>query len=176
MKVAETNSPRRVTSFALSPRYLQILMADDHSPKKTHSLASLNTIFSAGSPLKADLYDYIRDNIKDVYISNGSGGTDVCSAFIGSCPITPAYAGVIQCAEMGIAIESFSELGDSNKKGEEGDMVITRPFPNMPLGFLGDDENKTRLKAAYFDRFPGYWYHADYSRPSETFVCCAHTT
>ena len=158
-------SLRRVTSFSLSPRYLQILLQEGYKPRETHSLKSLKTIFSAGSPLKAELYEFIRNDIKDVFINNGSGGTDVCAAFIGANPILPIYAGVIQCPMLGIKLECFDDAGKPVKEGEEGDLVISAPFPNLPLAFLGDDEKGTKLKSTYFTHYPDQtvWYQADYS-------------
>lgn len=154
----------KVTSFSLSPRYLQILLQEGYKPRETHSLKSLKTIFSAGSPLKAELYDFIRNDIKDVFINNGSGGTDVCAAFIGANPILPIYAGVIQCPMLGIKLECFDDVGKPVKEGEEGDLVISAPFPNLPLAFLGDDEKGTKLKSTYFTHYPDktVWYQADY--------------
>jgi acetoacetyl-CoA synthetase len=123
-------------------------------------------IFSAGSPLKADIYEFIRNDIKDVFISNGTGGTDICSVFLGSCPVLPMYQGVIQCPFLGVALACFDENGNPYTQGEEGDLVITQPFPNAPLGLLGDDENKTKLKDTYYNQYPGRtaWYQADYRK------------
>lgn len=162
-----------VTSYSLSPRYLQILLLEGYKPKETHDLSRLNTIFSAGSPLKAELYAFIRDNIKDVFINNGTGGTDVCAAFIGANPWLPIYAGIIQCPLLGIALECFGDDGKPVKPGDEGDMVITKPFPNMPLGFIGDDNKKSRLRASYFDHYPNrcVWYQSDWSGCLEGCAC-----
>ena len=155
-----------VTAFSLSPRFLQILLMEGYKPKATHNLSHLKTIFSAGSPLKAELYAFIRDNIKDVFINNGTGGTDVCAAFIGSNPWLPIYAGIIQCPMLGIALDCFDDNGKPIRNGDEGDMVITKPFPNMPLRFLGDDEKKSKLRESYFNHYPNQtvWYQSDWSQ------------
>lgn len=154
-----------VTSFSLSPRYLQLLLQDGLKPRETHKLTSLKTIFSAGSPLKPELYEFFRRDIKDVFIHNGSGGTDVCAGFIGAIPILPVYQGVIQGPMLGVAAECFDENGNPYTNGEEGDLVLTRPLPNMPIGFLGDDVSDTKLRETYFTHFPKKtaWYQADYS-------------
>lgn len=104
--------------------------------------------------------------MKDIFIHNGSGGTDVCAAFIGANPVIPIHAGELQCPELAVAIECWNDAGERCRNGVEGDLVITKPLPNMPLGFLGDDENKTRLKDTYFNHFPNkqVWYQADYSK------------
>lgn len=134
-------------------------------PKNTHKLKHWKTSLLTGSPVKPDLYDYIRNSMKDIFIHNGSGGTDVCAAFIGANPIIPIHAGELQCPELGVAIECWNENGERCPNGVEGDLVITKPLPNMPLGFLGDDEKKTRLRDTYFNHFPNkqVWYQADYS-------------
>jgi len=156
-----------VTSFNVSPRYLQILQLENIKPKDTHKLKYWNTSLLTGSPVKPDLYDYIRNSMKDIFIHNGSGGTDVCAAFIGANPVIPIHAGELQCPELGVAIECWNDAGERCPDGVEGDLVITKPLPNMPLGFLGDDQNKTRLRDTYFNHFPSkeVWYQADYSKP-----------
>lgn len=158
-----------VSSFSLSPRYLQILATEGVVPKKTHKLKYLRSLFTAGSPVKPEMYEYCRDCIKnDIFMNNGTGGTDVCSAFLGACPWLPIYAGVIQVPMLGMNIECFDDNAQPLTNGEEGDMVITVPFPNMPLGLLGDDENKTKLKETYFNHYTQrcVWYQADYSTRS----------
>ncbi|KAK9899512.1 acetoacetyl-CoA synthase [Cystobasidium minutum MCA 4210] len=153
-----------VTAFNVSPRYLQILQLENIQPKDTHKLKYWRTSLLTGSPVKPDLYDYIRNSMKDIFIHNGSGGTDVCAAFIGANPVLPIHAGELQCPELGVAIECWNENGDRCPHGVEGDLVITKPMPNMPLGFLGDDDKKTRLRDTYFNHFPNkqVWYQADY--------------
>lgn len=156
---------RRVTSLSISPRYLQILYSESLRPAKTHSLTHLTSIFSAGSPLTSEIYAYIRDDIKDVFIHNGSGGTDICGVCVGAIPVLPIRAGVIQGPYLGFAIEACGDDGYPVKEGL-GDLVIGKPAPNMPLGFLGDDEKMSRFKNSYFNQYSSrcVWYHADYSR------------
>lgn len=154
------------SSFALSPRYLQVLLQAGIRPKDTHKLTYLRSMFSAGSPLKPELYEYFRDAIKDIFLHNGSGGTDTCAGFIGAIPTLPIYQGVIQGPMLGVSVECFDENGNAYTNGEEGDLVLTRPIPNMPIMLLGDDENFTRLRETYFNHFPNKtaWYQADYSK------------
>lgn len=156
-----------VSSFNVSPRFLQILQLNNLKPKDTHKLSYYRTSLLTGSPVKPDLYEFIRSNIKDIYIHNGSGGTDVCAAFISGNLTLPIYAGELQGPEMGVAIECWNDNGERCPDGIEGDLVITKPMPNMPLGFIGDDAQKTRFRDTYFNHFPGKqaWYQADFSKP-----------
>ncbi|KAK9896753.1 acetoacetyl-CoA synthase [Cystobasidium minutum MCA 4210] len=154
----------KVTSFSLSPRYLQVLLQGNLRPNRSHKTSSLRSICSAGSPLKPDLYEYIKSAIGHVYIQNVSGGTDVCAGLVGGCPVLPIYAGKIQCAWLGVALVAYGEDGSPVPQGGEGDLVIEKPMPFMPLGFLGDDANDSRLKDAYFNHYShtSVWYHADH--------------
>ena len=153
-----------VTSFSLGPRYLQILKLAGLKPKKTHKLKSLKSCFSAGSVLTPETYEYIRSDIKDIFIANGSGGTDICGGFVGPCPILPVFQGVIQVPYLGINLECWDDNGNPLTNGEEGDMIVTTPTPNMPIAFLGDDENGTKYRSTYFEQYPGKsaWYQADF--------------
>ncbi|CAD6587745.1 MAG: acetoacetyl-CoA synthetase [Cyphobasidiales sp. Tagirdzhanova-0007] len=118
---------------------------------------------SAGAPLPSAIYAYVRNYIKHVFIHNGSGGTDVCASFMGGCTVLPIYAGVIQVPYLGFAIEAAGEDGQKLTEGL-GDLVIARPAPNMPLGLVGDDKEKTKFRETYFNHYSSrcIWYHADY--------------
>lgn len=87
------------------------------------------------------------------------------TGMIGGCKILPIYPGMIQCPMLGVALECFDENGNRLKDGEEGDFVLTKPLPNMPLGLIGDDSKKSKLRETYFNHFPNktVWYQADYS-------------
>ena len=149
----------------MSPKYLQTLMQGKCNPKRTHSLQSLKSMFSAGAPLPSAIYAYVRNYIKHVFIHNGSGGTDVCASFMGGCTVLPIYAGVIQVPYLGFAIEAAGEDGQKLTEGL-GDLVIARPAPNMPLGLVGDDKEKTKFRETYFNHYSSrcIWYHADYGQ------------
>jgi acetoacetyl-CoA synthetase len=110
------------------------------------------------------MYAYVKNNIKFLFINNGSGGTDVCAGLVGSCPTLPIYPGVVQVPFLGCAIAAFDDDGNNVDVGE-GELVITRPMPMMPLGFLGDSD-RSRLRDTYFNHYPGktIWYHADHSK------------
>ena len=96
----------------------------------------------------------------DVMLSSVSGGTDVCTAFVGGCPMVPVRAGEIPCRYLGAAVEAFAADGPA-VVGEQGELVITEPMPSMPVGFWGDDDGR-RYRAAYFERYPGVWTHGDW--------------
>jgi acetoacetyl-CoA synthetase len=96
----------------------------------------------------------------DVLLSSVSGGTDVCTAFVGGCPLVPVRAGEISCRYLGARVEAFDDAGRS-VVGEQGELVITAPMPSMPVGFWGDADG-SRYRAAYFERHPGVWTHGDW--------------
>lgn len=124
-------------------------------------LKHLQTIGATGSPLSAEAYHWVYQNIKkDVWLISLSGGTDVCSAFVGGCPLLPVYAGEIQCRMLGSRVESFDEKGNS-KIGELGEMVLSQPMPSMPVYFWNDPGN-SRYESSYFEHYPGVWRHGDW--------------
>ncbi|KAK4047059.1 hypothetical protein OIV83_005622 [Microbotryomycetes sp. JL201] len=152
-----------VTYFSTSPRYLQLLLSGGFKPRQSHRLERLKLLACAGSPLKPELYDYIRDEIKAVFIANSSGGTDVCGGIVAAVPTLPIYAGVIQGPMLGCAVAVYDDAANKIDLGE-GDLVIERPMPNMPLGFL-HDADRTKFLAAYFDHYQlerKVWYHGDH--------------
>jgi acetoacetyl-CoA synthetase len=124
-------------------------------------LKHLSTIGATGSPLSPETYRWIYQNIKkDVWLISLSGGTDVCSAFVGGCPLLPVYAGEIQCRMLGSKVEAFDENG-SPVINEVGEMVLTQPMPSMPLYFWNDPDNN-RYHSSYFEHYPGTWRHGDW--------------
>ena len=121
----------------------------------------LETIGSTGSPLTQEAFEWIYKQVKkDVWLISLSGGTDVCSAFVGGCPIVPVYAGEIQCRMLGAKVEAFDENGKS-VMDELGEMVITQPMPSMPIYFWGDADNEKYLES-YYEMYPNVWRHGDW--------------
>lgn len=121
----------------------------------------LRTIGSTGSPLPPEAFEWIYTSVKrDVWLISISGGTDVCSAFVGGCPLRPVYAGEIQCRMLGCDVETFDWTGKP-VRGEAGEMVIRQPMPSMPV-FFWDDPGNVRYHQAYFTGFPGVWRHGDW--------------
>jgi acetoacetyl-CoA synthetase len=131
------------------------------SPIDTHRLDSVRTITSTGSPLVPESFDFVYTHIKhDVHLASISGGTDIISCFVGGNPIGPVWRGEIQARGLGMAVDVFDEQG-RRLRGAKGELVCTRPFPSMPVAFWNDPDGR-KYRAAYFERFPGVWWHGDF--------------
>jgi acetoacetyl-CoA synthetase len=155
-----------ITHFGSSPPFLQICRREGVIPKAEADLSSLRVLTAGGSPMASDLYHWVYDAVADdIMVASISGGTDVCTAFVGGCPILPVRAGEITCRALGVKVEAFDEAGRS-VVGVQGELVVTEPMPSMPVGFWGDPD-LARYKAAYFDRFDGVWCHGDWITLSE---------
>ncbi|MGJ0429775.1 acetoacetate--CoA ligase [Methylobacter sp.] len=151
----------RINVFGVSAKYIDALKKASVRPRKTHSLASLKTILSTGSPLAPDSFDFVYQSIKsDVCLSSISGGTDIISCFVLGCPILPVRRGEIQCRGLAMKVDVFDDEGRS-LQGQKGELVCTAPFPSMPVGFW-NDPGQRQYHAAYFEKFPGVWSHGDY--------------
>ncbi|MCY3679630.1 MAG: acetoacetate--CoA ligase [Gemmatimonadetes bacterium] len=150
-----------MTLMGVSPGYLEALRKAGVSPRRTHALTKLRTFLSTGSPLAAAGFEYVYQHVRrDIHLVSISGGTDLCACFLGAIPGWPVRAGEIQGPALGMAVDVFSPGGSSMDEGK-GELVCTRPFPSLPLGFLNDDEG-SRYLGTYFRRFPGVWHHGDY--------------
>ena len=151
-----------MTHFGTSAKFVDACAKIELKPMKTHDLSALRTLFSTGSPLVPEAFDYIHAHIKsDLQIASISGGTDIISCFVGGNPIGSVYRGEIQCAGLGMATDVVDEYGQP-VRGAKGELVCTRPFPVMPIGFWNDPDGK-KYHAAYFERFPGIWCHGDFA-------------
>lgn len=147
--------------FGTSAPYLVACMKQGLQPGKDFNLSHLRSIGSTGAPLPPEAFDYVYENIKeDVWLCSMSGGTDVCTAFVGGCPTEPVYLGEIQCRCLGCALYAFDDDGEP-VVGEVGEMVITKPMPSMPI-FFWNDEDKQRYLGSYFEMYPGIWRHGDW--------------
>jgi acetoacetyl-CoA synthetase len=152
----------RLTIFGTSAKYLASLEKSNFAPARAVDLGALRTILSTGSPLLPESFDFVHRDVKaDVQLASISGGTDIVSCFALGCPTRPVYRGEIQCRGLGMRVEVFDPEGRA-VHGERGELVCTAPFPSMPVGFWGDVEGR-KYRAAYFERFPGVWHHADYA-------------
>jgi len=121
----------------------------------------LRTIGSTGSPLPPEAFKWIYDSVKkDAWLISFSGGTDICSGFVGGCPFLPVYAGEIQCRLLGCYLDAFDESGNSVRE-QLSEMVIREPMPSMPIYFWGD-ENNARYHSSYFEEYEGIWRHGDW--------------
>ena len=156
----------RATLFGTSAKWIDAIKKAGLSPIETHDLSSVRTICSTGSPLVPESFDYVYKSIKtDVQLASISGGTDIVSCFMLGNPTGPVWRGEIQAKGLGMAVEVFDDNGRA-VAGEKGELVCTRPFPSMPLGFW-QDEDGSRYSAAYFERFPNIWCHGDYVEQTE---------
>ncbi|MFQ5731714.1 MAG: acetoacetate--CoA ligase, partial [Planctomycetaceae bacterium] len=152
-----------VTVFGTSAKYLSAIEKAGLSPVASHDLSTLRTILSTGSPLADESFDYVYSHVKsDVCLSSISGGTDIVSCFVLGNPIGRVWRGEISCAGLGMAVDVFDDEGCS-VTGETGELVCTKPFPAMPVGFWNDPDG-AKYRRAYFERFPNVWTHGDYAR------------
>ena len=152
-----------VTFFGTSARFLDTCKKFALEPRTSWDLSAVRTVASTGSPLVADSYDYVyRDVCVDVHLASISGGTDLAGGLVAGDTIGPVWAGEIQAAVLGMAIDIFDEHGESVEDDVAGELVCTNAFPTMPLSFWNDPDG-ARLRAAYFDRFPGAWHQGDFA-------------
>ncbi len=152
----------RMTHLGTSAKFIDSLAKTGLKPMETHQLKKLRAVLSTGSPLLPEGFDYVYQNVKsDVCLSSISGGTDIVSCFVLGNPAGPVWRGEIQANGLGLAVEVFDENGRS-VVGEKGELVCTRPFPSMPIGFWNDPEG-SKYRAAYFEKYPNVWRHGDWS-------------
>ncbi len=151
-----------LTHFGTSAKYVDHIAKLGVAPMRTHKLKSLRALLSTGSPLVPEAFDYVyREIKKDLCLSSISGGTDIISCFVLGNPILPVWRGEIQCLGMGLAVEVFDESGRPLRHGK-GELVCTRSFPSMPIGFWNDPDG-AKYRSAYFERFDNVWCHGDYA-------------
>jgi acetoacetyl-CoA synthetase len=150
-----------MTTFGTSAAYIAACMKDGVKPEENRDLSRLRSVGSTGSPLSPEGFDWIYEHLgADTWLFSTSGGTDVCTAFVGGVPILPVYKGELQGRALGAKVESFDE--DANSVIDEvGELVITEPMPSMPVFFWGDEDG-SRYRASYFEMFPGIWRHGDW--------------
>lgn len=160
----------RITALGASAGFVLACMKAGIVPKEGFDLGALNSFGSTGSPLPPEGFRWLSEAVgEDVKIMSTSGGTDVCTAFVGGSPLVPVWEGEISCRYLGIAVESFDPEGQP-VIGETGELVITKPMPSMPVGFWNDPEG-VAYRAAYFEHFPGVWRHGDWIEITERGSC-----
>ncbi|MBF3092581.1 acetoacetate--CoA ligase, partial [Pseudomonas aeruginosa] len=151
-----------IAVFGASAKYLAALEKAGVRPRHSHRLDSLRTLLSTGSPLAHESFDYVYRELKsDLCLSSISGGTDIVSCFAIGNPVLPVWRGELQCKALGMAVEIWDDDGRRLASGK-GELVCTRHFPSIPLGFWNDPDG-TRFHDAYFASFPGVWAHGDYA-------------
>ncbi len=159
-----------VNLFGASPAYVDMMAKAGIVPASTYDLSELRTIMPAGSPVSAECTAWFYDNVKpDVWVAIGSGGTDVCTGFVGGVPTQPVYAGEIQAPHLGVAACAFNGQGEP-VIDEVGELVITEPMPSMPVRLWGDDGD-ARYRESYFADFPGVWRQGDFFRINKRGGC-----
>ena len=151
-----------ITHFGTSAKFIDAAAKVGVEPIRTHDLRAMRALLSTGSPLAPEGFDYVFDKVKkDVCLSSVSGGTDLVACFAGGSPTLPVWRGELQCRGLGMAVDVFDDEGRSMPVGQKGELVCTRPFPTMPLGFWNDPDG-SRYHAAYYEKFPNVWRHGDW--------------
>lgn len=151
----------KMTVFGTSASYLTACMKAGVTPKERFDLSHLKSIGSTGSPLPISGFEWVYDQVKDdIWLFSTSGGTDLCTAFVGGSPLLPVHAGELQARSLGAAVRAFNPHGEE-VIDEIGELVITQPMPSMPIYFW-KDENRERYMDSYFDVYPGIWRHGDF--------------
>jgi len=159
-----------ITAFGVSAPYLQACMKAELHPGRDVDVSALRSVGSTGAPLPPEGFAWVYDEVKrDVMLSSLSGGTDVCTAFVGGAPLLPVHAGEIPARLLGCKVEAYDEIGRA-VIGQVGELVITAPMPSMPVMFWNDPDG-SRLREAYFDTYPGVWRHGDWIKFTERGSC-----
>ncbi len=157
----------KITHFGTSPKFLSACSKGGLVPKEISDLSNLKSVLSTGAPLVPEQYDWVYDNINsNIQLSSISGGTDIIGCFLAGSPILPVYRGEIQCAQLGMDVQSWNEAGESIIE-ESGELVCVKPFPSMPIKFW-NDENNRKYHSAYFEEFDNVWTHGDYVKITES--------
>jgi acetoacetyl-CoA synthetase len=150
-----------ITHFGTSPRYLAALAEAGVQPGSLADLSALRSLLSTGMPLLPEQFDWVYQHVgADLHLASVSGGTDLIGCFAGGVPTWPVRRGELQGRVLGMAVEAWDEAGEP-VVGEKGELVCTRPFPSMPVGFYNDPDGR-KYHEAYFATFPGVWTHGDF--------------
>jgi acetoacetyl-CoA synthetase len=150
-----------ITCFGTSAAYIAACAKAGVEPAAGRDLSRLRSLGSTGSPLSPDGFRWVYEHVgADTWLFSTSGGTDVCTAFVGGVPTLPVYAGELQGRALGAAVEAFDEEGRP-VVDQVGELVLTEPLPSMPVFFWGDEDG-SRYRESYFDVYPGVWRHGDW--------------
>jgi acetoacetyl-CoA synthetase len=159
-----------ITCFGTSAAYISACMKAEIEPRggpdtPGRDLSRLRSVGSTGSPLSPDGFRWVYESLGDIWLFSTSGGTDVCSAFVGGVPTLPVYEGELQARALGAKVESFDDDGHA-LIGRVGELVLTEPLPSMPL-YLWGDADGSRYDESYFSMYPGIWRHGDWIEITE---------
>ncbi len=161
----------RMTYFGTSAAFINACIKADIHPNQQYDLSHIKAVGSTGSPLTMEGFAWVYDNLnRELALESLSGGTDVCTGFVGGARLKPIHAGEIQGAALGAHVLAYSEEGEP-VVNEVGELVIIQPMPSMPLFFWGDDEQMFRYTESYFEMFPGVWRHGDWIEFNERGGC-----
>ncbi|WP_298451301.1 acetoacetate--CoA ligase [uncultured Marinobacter sp.] len=157
----DTVAEEHVTHFGTSARFIAGCRKAEMAPAETLDLSKLRVVFSTGSPLLPEDYDWVyNQGAPKALLGSIAGGTDICGCFVGSTPLLPVRRGEIQCRFLGVDAVAYGDDGNPVDQGR-GELVCRQPMPSMPVAFW-DDANGERYREAYFDTFPGVWAHGDF--------------
>jgi acetoacetyl-CoA synthetase len=149
-----------MTVFGTSAAFIAASMKDGIEPAKSRDL-KLHAVGVTGSPLAPEGFEWVYEQLGgDTWLFSTSGGTDVCTAFVGGCVLKPVYRGELQARSLGAKVEAWDDAGHP-LTNEVGELVITEPMPSMPVFFWGDADG-SKLREAYFETYPGVWRHGDW--------------
>ena len=156
-----------ITHFGTSPKFLAACSKSELVPQNVADLSNFRSLLSTGAPLVPEQFDWVYENVNpDIQLASISGGTDIIGCFLAGSPILPVHRGELQCPQLGMDVQSWNADGKS-VFGESGELVCTRPFPSMPIGFWNDTDN-SKYQEAYFEDFLGIWTHGDYVEMTST--------
>ncbi len=158
------------TLFGASAPFLMACRKEGLRPSRLGPLQQVRQVGSTGAPLPPEGFRWVADELPGVQVNSTSGGTDVCTAFVGTNPLVPVWEGEISRPLLGCDVAAWSDRGGEVPVGTEGELVLRTPIPSMPVGLWGDEDG-SRLRATYFDRFPGLWSHGDWIRFTERGSC-----
>ncbi|MEM7539204.1 MAG: acetoacetate--CoA ligase [Chloroflexota bacterium] len=159
-----------MTYFGTSAAFISACMKAEITPNQDYDLSRIRVVGSTGSPLNVNGFEWIYENVnKHLALESLSGGTDVCTAFVGGARTMPIYAGEIQGASLGAEVQAFNDVGEP-VIDEVGELVLTKPMPSMPV-FFWNDENNERYLGSYFEMYPGIWRHGDWIKINERGGC-----
>lgn len=155
------SSDTKATSFGASPTFVQMMEKVGLKPKEKFDLIALESVVISGAPSTPETFTWFYDCVKeDLWVTSQSGGTEICSGFVGAVPTLPIYAGEIQTRLLGMDVQAWDDDGKA-LSDEVGELIVAQPFPSMPIKFWNDIGNK-RYYESYFDIFKGIWRHGDF--------------
>jgi acetoacetyl-CoA synthetase len=156
----------QMTTFGTSAAFIASCMKAGVEPAAGRDLSKLTAVGSTGSPLSPEGFEWVYEHVgRDTWLFSTSGGTDLCTAFVGGVPTLPVYRGELQARSLGADVQSWDPDGRP-LIGEVGELVIAQPMPSMPIYFWGDEDG-SRLRESYFDMYPGVWRHGDWIEITE---------